>query len=406
MTAREKCEKYGQEHLLRYENELSEAEKKELHRQILEADFDLLGEIRKKEEAAPDFSGLSPLGALEVPEIRAREAEFRKAGLEAIRQGKIAALLLGGGQGTRLGFDGPKGTYDFGITRPYYIFQAQIETMLRVCEEAGCTFPLFIMTSDKNDEATRAFLKEKNYFGFPEEKITFFRQAMAPSCDFDGKIYLEGKGQLSLSPNGNGGWFKSLVHHGLDKKLSEMGVEWINVFAVDNVLQKICDPVFVGATVLSGTNCGAKVVRKAAPGEKVGALCLKDDLPTIVEYYEMGEELAALRDGNGELTYRFGVILNYLFKVSRMQEVVNGKLPLHIVKKKIPYLNEAGELVKPTTENGFKFEYLATDNVRDMLSCIPFEVEREHEFAPIKNPDGIDSVVSARELMQKNGFVL
>ena len=406
MTAREKCEKYGQEHLLRYENELSEQERAELYRQILEADFDLVGEIKKKEETAPDFSGLSPLGALEVPEILEREAEFRKAGLEAIRQGKVAALLLGGGQGTRLGFDGPKGTFDFGVTRPFYIFQAQIETMLRVCEEAGCAFPLFIMTSDKNDEATRAFLKEKNYFGFPEEKITFFRQAMAPSCDFDGKIYLEGKGQLSLSPNGNGGWFKSLVHHGLDKKIRDMGVEWINVFAVDNVLQKICDPVFIGATVLSGTNCGAKVVRKCAPGEKVGALCLKDNLPTIVEYYEMGDELAALRDENGELTYRFGVILNYLFKVSRMQEVVNGKLPLHIVKKKIPHLNEAGELVKPTTENGFKFEYLATDNVRDMLSCIPFEVVREHEFAPIKNPDGIDSVVSARELMQKNGFTL
>ncbi|MBP5289563.1 MAG: UTP--glucose-1-phosphate uridylyltransferase [Clostridia bacterium] len=406
MTAREKCQKYGQEHLLQYENELSPAEKEELYRQILEADFDLVGEIKKKEESTPDFSGLTPLGALEVPEIREREEEFRKAGIEAIRQGKIAALLLGGGQGTRLGFDGPKGTFDFGVTHPYYIFQAPIETMLRVGEDAGCAFPLCIMTSDKNDEATRAFLKEKNYFGFPEEKITFFRQAMAPSCDFNGKIYLEGKGQLSLSPNGNGGWFKSLVHHGLDKKLAQMGVEWINVFAVDNVLQKICDPVFVGATVLSGTNCGAKVIRKNAPKEKVGALCLKDGLPTIVEYYELSDELANLRDESGELTYRFGVILNYLFKVSRMQEVVNGKLPLHIVKKKIPHLDENGELVKPTEDNGFKVEYLATDNVRDMLSCIPFEVVREQEFAPIKNPEGIDSVVSARELMQKNGFVL
>ena len=406
MTAREKCEKYGQEHLLRYESELTPAEKEELHRQILEADFDLIGEIKKKEEKPADFAGLAPLGALEVPEIEARKEEFRAAGLEAIRQGKVAALLLGGGQGTRLGFDGPKGTYDFGVTRPFYIFQAQIETMIRVAKEAGCFFPLFIMTSDKNDDATRAFLKEKDYFGFPEEKITFFRQAMAPSCDFNGKIYMEGKGQLSLSPNGNGGWFKSLAHHGLDKKLEEMGVEWINVFAVDNVLQKICDPVFIGATVLSGTNCGAKVIRKNAPKEKVGALCLKDGLPTIVEYYEISDELANLRDENGELTYRFGVILNYLFRVSRMKEVVGGKLPLHIVKKKIPFMNEKGETVKPTVENGFKFEYLATDNVRDMLSCVPFEVVREKEFAPIKNPDGIDSVVSARELMKLNGFEL
>lgn len=409
MTIIEKLKKYNQEHLLKYADELSEEEKKELYRQIDEADFTLLDELQaRKDGDNPNDGGgaITPLGALEIDEIRKRKEEFEAAGLEAIRQGKVAALLLGGGQGTRLGFDGPKGTYNFGVTREYYIFQAQIETMLAVAEKADCHFPLFIMTSDKNDKATRAFLKEKNYFGFPEEKIFFFRQDMAPSCDFNGNIYLEGKGTLSLSPNGNGGWFKSLVKSGLDLKMKELGVEWINVFAVDNVLQKICDPVFIGATVLSGQNAGAKVVSKAYPGEKVGALCLKDGLPTIVEYYEMSESQAAERDENGKLKYRFGVILNYLFSLKRMYEIVDGKMPLHIVKKKIPYLNGEGELVKPTAENGYKFEYLATDTVRDMLSCLSFEVEREKEFAPIKNPDGIDSVVSARELMAKNGYII
>ncbi|MBR4287868.1 MAG: UDPGP type 1 family protein [Clostridia bacterium] len=408
MTTLDKLKKYEQEHLLRYMNELGQEEKAELFRQIDDADFTLLDELKYREDGnnPNDGSSTTPLGALELEEIATKKEAFEKAGLEAIRQGKVAALLLGGGQGTRLGFDGPKGTFNFGVTREYYIFQAQIETMLSVCEKAGCYFPLFIMTSDKNDEATRTFLKEKNYFSYPEEKIFFFRQDMAPSCDFNGKIYLEEKGKLSLSPNGNGGWFKSLVKSGLDREMKAMGVEWINVFSVDNVLQKICDPVFIGATVLSGRNAGAKVVSKAYSGEKVGVLCLKDGLPTIVEYYEMSEEQAAEKDENGKLKYRFGVILNYLFSLKRMYEIVDGKMPLHIVKKKIPYLNEKGEHIKPTTENGYKFEYLATDTVRDMVTCLSFEVDREKEFAPIKNSEGIDSVVTARELMQKNGFTL
>ncbi len=406
MSNFEHLKEYGQEHLLRFYNELTAEEKKNLENQINEADFSLLDALKNKDQnkQTDDNGGsLSPLGALEIHEIRERKEEFEKVGLEAIRKGKVAALLLGGGQGTRLGFDGPKGSYNLGITRDFYIFQAQINNMLDVCKKAGCFFPLVIMTSDKNDVETRRFLKEKEYFGYPEEKILFFRQDMAPSCDFNGKIYLEGKGKLSLSPNGNGGWFKSLMKAGLDKNLTEMGVEWVNVFSMDNVLQRICDPVFIGATILSGCNCGAKVVSKNAPGEKVGALCLKDNLPSVVEYYEMGDELAAEKDENGKLKYRFGVILNYLFSLKRMYEIVDGKMPLHIVEKKIPYIDEKGNLIKPEEVNGYKFEYLATDTVRDMLSCLSFEVEREREFAPIKNKEGIDSVVSARELLAKNG---
>jgi len=400
---------YGQEHLLRFYDELNEEEKKDLIRQINEADFTLLDALKEKdaEKVTDDGEGkLTPLGALEIDEIKRRKEEFEEKGLEAIRQGKVAALLLGGGQGTRLGFDGPKGTYNLGVTRDFYIFEAQINNMLDVCKKAGCAFPLLIMTSDKNDAETRRFLKEHRYFGFPEDQIHFFRQDMAPSCDFNGKIYLEEKGKLSLSPNGNGGWFKSLVKSGLDKMLVEQGVEWINVFSMDNVLQRICDPVFLGATLLAGTNCGAKVVSKNAPGEKVGALCLKDSLPTIVEYYEMGDVLAAEKDETGKLKYRFGVILNYLFRIKRMYEIVDGKMPLHIVEKKIPYVDENGVAVKPEAPNGYKFEYLATDTVRDMLTCLPFEVEREKEFAPIKNKEGIDSVVSARELLKKNGVII
>lgn len=401
----ELLKQYNQEHLLQYLPELTKEEGEDLLRQIDEIDFSLLDELKKKNEEDRETKNgfIEPLGALEIDQIEAQKETFEKEGLKAIREGKVAALLLGGGMGTRLGFDGPKGTYNLGVTRDFYIFQAQIQNMLDVCRKADAYFELFIMTSDKNDAETRRFLKEHAYFGYPEEKITFFRQDMAPSCDFNGKIYLEEKGRISLSPNGNGGWYKSMIKAGLDKELAEKGIEWINVFSVDNVLQRICDPVFVGATLLSGRNCGSKVVSKAYAGEKVGVLCLKDSLPTIVEYYEMGEKQAAELDEKGNLKYRFGVILNYLFRVQRMNEIVDGKMPLHIVEKKIPHIDEKGNTVKPEKENGYKFEYLATDTVRDMLSCLSFEVVREKEFAPIKNKEGIDSVDSARELLRKNG---
>lgn len=405
MSNFENLEKMGQSQLLRFYDELTDTEKENLKNQINRVDFTYIDMLKAPEEAS-EMGEISPLGAMTIPEIEKRRDEFEKVGIEAIRQGKVAALLLGGGAGTRLGFSGPKGTYNVGITREFYIYQAQFETMLSVCEKAGAYFPLLIMTSESNDADTRAFLKEHSYFGFPEDKIFFFVQSMAPTCDFDGKVYLEGKDKVSMSPNGNGGFFKDIIKCGLDKKLREMGVEWLNIFAIDNVLQKICDPAFIGATLISGVNCGAKVVSKAAPKEKIGALCLVDNKPTIVEYFELSDELAEMRDEDGNILYRFGVILNYLYRIDKLYQVVNEKMPLHKNRKKIPYIDEKGTFIKPETENGFKFEYLATDLVREMETCLPYEVVREKEFAPIKNKEGIDSVESARELLRLNGVEL
>ena len=229
---------------------------------------------------------------------------------------------------------------------------------------------------------------------------------MAAATDYEGKIYLEEKGKISTSPNGNGGWFISMKRTGMLEKLHAFGIEWLNVFAVDNVLQKIADPCFVGATIQKGCVVGAKVVRKSAPDEKVGVMCLEDGRPSIVEYYELTEELMNAKDENGDPAYYFGVILNYLFNVAELERILEKRLPLHIVEKKIPYLNEAGELVKPQEPNGYKYENLVLDMIHQMSSCLPFEVVREKEFAPIKNMTGVDSVESARALLQKNGVKL
>ncbi|MBR0119574.1 MAG: UTP--glucose-1-phosphate uridylyltransferase, partial [Eubacterium sp.] len=331
---------------------------------------------------------------------------LKEIGINAIKEGKTAALLLAGGMGTRLGSDNPKGMYNIGITKEVFIFQRIIENLLDVVNEAGATPRLFIMTSDKNNDATIAFLKEKNYFGYPADRVNFFKQDMAPACDYNGKLYMEGKGKLATSPNGNAGWYSSMIKAGLDKIIEDEGIEWVNVFAVDNVLQRICDPAFVGATIDAGVEVGAKVVKKAAPDEKVGVICLEDGRPSIVEYYELSQEMMDAKDDKGDPAYNFGVILNYLFKVSALNRIAKEQTMLHVVEKKIPYIDESGELVKPTEPNGYKFEQLVLDLIHMLDSCLSYEVIRENEFAPIKNATGVDSVESARELCKKNGIEL
>ena len=404
--AKEKLKKYGQEHVLKYYEELSRAEKAALLEQIETSDMDILDFCRHQEELTKR-GVITPLAAMELPRIRKNEEKYAAAGLEAIRAGKVGAVLLAGGMGTRLGSDAPKGVYNVGITREIYIFQCLISNLMDVVRQAESWGHLFVMTSDKNHETTVRFFEEHAFFGYRPEYVHFFMQKMALAVDYEGRIYLEEKGKMASSPNGNGGWFISLKDAGLlESVVHEQGIEWLNVFAVDNVLQRIADPCFVGAVMDGNCTAGAKVVRKATPDEKVGAICLEDGRPSIVEYYDMTQELMEAKDAKGEPAYNFGVILNYLFRVDELERIVSQSLPLHVVEKKIPYLNEAGEKVKPGAPNGYKFENLVLDMIHQMESCLPFEVVREKEFAPIKNRTGVDSVESARELLRQNGVEL
>ncbi|MDY6031085.1 MAG: UDPGP type 1 family protein [Treponemataceae bacterium] len=397
-------EKHGQQHLLAYYDQLDEKAKDSLLEQIAHTDLSIVNQIKNKQNLNQKGK-FSPLEAMELDEIEQNKAEFEKIGLDAIRQGKVAAVLLAGGMGTRLGSDNPKGMYDIGITAPKYIFQCLINNLMDVTNVAQTKIHLFVMTSDKNHDKTLSFFNEKNFFGYDSNFVHFFKQEMAPASDYNGKIYLEEKGKLATSPNGNGGWFSSLAKAGLLELAHKEGIEWLNVFAVDNVLQRIADPVFVGATIQKNCTVGAKVVKKAAPDEKVGVICLENGHPSIVEYYELTEEMMNAKDKNGNPAYNFGVILNYLFNVAELEKMA-GSLPLHIVEKKIPYIDASGNLVKPEKPNGYKFETLILDQIYKMSSCLPFEVVREKEFAPIKNATGIDSVESARELLKKNGVRL
>lgn len=404
--AKELLEKNNQSHLLEYFDELNDDQKEHLLEQISEIDFDLIKLIENAD--TPDERGvITPLDAeVSIKEIEENADKFRAKGVEAIKEGKVAALLLAGGMGTRLGSDKPKGMFNIGETKDVFIFEMLIRNLMDVVDEVGVWVPLYIMTSEKNDKDTREFFEEKNYFGYNKDYVKFFKQEMAPACDFDGKIYLERKDRISTSPNGNGGWFISFNKAGLLEEAKAKGIEYINLFAVDNVCQRMVDPLFVGAMLDGGYVSASKVVSKAAPEEKVGVLCLEDGKPSIVEYYELTEEMRYETLPDGSLAYKDGVILNYLFSIKALEENMHNNLSTHVVKKKIECLDENGNAKKPETENGYKFETLVLDMIHDMDNCLAYEVVREKEFAPIKNKTGVDSVDTAKELLKKNGVEL
>ncbi len=403
--ARIKLEEAGQTHLLKYYEDLNQASRDQLLTQIEALDLSLLDLIKDgvKEVSKGE---LAPLGAITLEEIAEKKSEYEKIGLQAIKDCKVGAVLLAGGQGTRLGLDKPKGMLNVGVNKELYLFEQLVNNLMEVVKAADAWVPLFVMTSEKNNEDTKNFFQEKNFFGYNKDYVFFFVQEMAPAVSYEGKIYMEEKDKLATSPNGNGGWFSSLVKAGLMDKINDLGVEFLNVFAVDNVLQKMADPIFVGATIQAGAVCGSKVVAKADPNERVGVLCLEDGKPSIVEYYEMTDEIINSRDDQGKLLYNYGVILNYLFDIKTLMRIMDESMPTHVVEKKIPYIDEEGQLVKPDQPNGYKFETLVLDMIHMMDNCLSFEVDRQKEFAPIKNATGVDSLESARELMKLNGIEL
>jgi UDP-N-acetylglucosamine/UDP-N-acetylgalactosamine diphosphorylase len=403
--ARKILKEYGQEHVLRYYEELPEKDQVQLLEQIGVTDWSITKAYQHKEQSL-QRGVITPLEVMTLPQIEDNRETYRQLGGEAIRQGKVAAVLLAGGMGTRLGSNGPKGIYNIGLTKELTIFECLIHNLMDVVRETGAWVHLFVMTSDKNHEMTVSFLKEKEYYGYDQEHIHFFKQMMSVATDFQGKVYMEGKGRISTSPNGNGGWYISLRECGLLELAHREGIEWFNVFAVDNVLQRIADPVFVGAVLAKECVVGAKVICKNDPDERIGVICLEDGRPSIVEYYELTDQLRDEKNEKGELVYQYGVILNYLFHEPELTKVVDESLPLHVVEKKITCLNEQGELVTPTEPNGYRYENLVLDMIHQLDNCLPFEVEREKEFAPIKNLTGVDSVESARELLELNEVTL
>ncbi|MBR7161452.1 MAG: UTP--glucose-1-phosphate uridylyltransferase [Clostridia bacterium] len=400
-TLEARLRQHGQAHLLEALAKLTEEERTCFSAELCALDFDIFARAKDFEEKS--YETLAPMPIFYAARAEEEKDALEGIGLRAIAEGRIGAVLLCGGQGTRLGYPRAKGTFNIGLKRELPIFALHFSYLCEVAERAGKWFPVYIMTSVYNRVEIEDFLKERSFFGYDASAVRFFTQNMAPSTDFEGNIYQSSPSSLVLSPDGNGGWFSSLVSEGYLDEIKEQGVEWLNVIAIDNVLQKTADPRFIGAVIRENAACGAKVVKKADPDERIGLICQNNSRPAVIEYFELDRLKKEKAVSTEEMEY--GVILNYLFRTDEMEKTLSQKLPVHKARKKIPYYRD-GEYIKPETENGFKYEMLATDLVERMDSCLAYEIVREREFAPVKNRVGIDSVESARAMLLALGYEL
>ncbi len=402
--ARTLVSNYGQEHLLCFIDELPQAEQKFLISQILSVDFSELARLHKQLVAGNSQENVAevfePLQARNWDACAINErAAMCNQGMRALREGKVAAFLVAGGQGTRLGHAGPKGVFDIGLPSHKSLFQIQAERLRSLSRQSGKVIPWYIMTSIENHAETVAYFTEHNWFEIPQSEIFFFQQGEMPLVDEQGRILLASKGRLAMGANGNGGCFLALSKSGALEDMRRRGVEYVFVYSVDNALVRICDPRFLGYAIQSGLPIASKAVVKATPGEKVGVLCRRNGRPSILEYSEMTEDMMTAKDSHGMPLYTSANIAVHLFTRTFLERHCAASLPFHLAHKRIPFIDSKGVLVNPATPNAYKFEMFMFDLfplAEDMAALL---VKREEEFAPVKNKDGVDSPTSARELI-------
>ena len=388
--------KYGQEHLLQCYSKLSDEQKNKLLNDILTLDFNQVQNLYESTKTKPSFENvkLEPIPHTTKSELS--EADFKKyteIGENVIKAGKLAVVTMAGGQGTRLGHNGPKGTFDLGLDSHKSIFEILCEHIKEARTKYGVDIPWYLMTSDENNDDTVKFFEEHNYFGYPKTAVKFFKQGKLPMLDTNGKILLDEHGMIKQAADGHGGIFEAMRKNGILYDMQEKGIEWIFIGGVDNVLVKMVDPILTGLMVSENTLSGGKSVVKAYPEERVGVFCKKDGKPSVIEYTEISKELSEALDENGELLYGESHILCNQFNISLLEEISKNKLPYHVAFKKASYLDASGNLVEPTEPNAYKFEAFS---IADNMSIL--RVKREEEFAPVKNATGVDSPETARAL--------
>ena len=398
--------KYDQEHLLNQYEKLDENHKKRLLEEIQNIDFELITNLYKstKKEEKNNKDEITPIEYLDKYKLNDKYKYYESIGKKAIKEGKLVAVTMAGGQGTRLGHNGPKGTYDIGLDSHKSLFELLADRLKEDGKKYDVTIPWFIMTSKENNNATIAFFEKHKYFGFQKDKnIFFFTQGELPMIDTEGKILIGEDGFIKLAADGHGGIYESLVKSGMTKKMKEMGAEWVFIGGVDNCLVKMVDPVLMGIAIDKKVTVACKSVVKDNPHEKVGVFCKRNGKPNVIEYTEITEEMAEATDKDGELLYGESHILCNLFSVDAIERMGANPLPYHVAYKKAKYIDKNGNLVVPDSPNAYKFEAFLFDAFGTVDEMAILRVKREEEFAPVKNADsaGVDCPKTARELYKK-----
>lgn len=398
--------KYGQEHLLNGYDRLDEKKKKELLDQIQTIDFELVKSLylTTKQENKHQEDEITPIDYLDKYQLNDKYKYYENIGKKAIKEGKLAAVTMAGGQGTRLGHNGPKGTYDIGLDSHKSLFELLADALKEEGNKYGVTIPWFIMTSRENNGQTQEFFEKHKCFGYQKNKnLFFFIQGELPMMDTEGKLLIGEDGLVKLAADGHGGIYESLVKNKMTEQMRHMGIEWVFIGGVDNCLVKMVDPVLMGIAIDKQVTVACKSVVKANPKEKVGVFCRRNGKPNVIEYSEITDEMAEAMDQKGELLYGESHILCNLFSISAIERMGANPLPYHVAYKKAKYIDEAGNLVEPSSPNAYKFEAFLFDAFGKVDDMAVLRVKREEEFAPVKNADdvGVDCPRTARNLYKK-----
>ena len=401
-----KLKSTGQTNVLRFIDQLDPAGRGRLLGQLAAQDLDAVAAladeyVKNKPHAAlpKDIQPVQAFPRIADAARRGMYQEAEKKGREALSQGKIAAFLVAGGQGTRLGYDGPKGEYPVTPIRNKPLFQVFAEQLLNHGKTFGKPVPWYIMTSDINDGPTRAFFKKNNYFGLNPADVFFLQQGMMPAFSMDGQMLLAEKDSLALSPDGHGGSLRALYKSGAIDDMHKRGVEHLSYFQVDNPLVHVIDPLFMGLHILTGSEMSTKTIPKANALEKVGNLVVGDGAVQVIEYSDLPESLAVQTNPDGTLRFNAGSIGLHALRVQFVQTLNTSghlKLPWHRAEKKVAYVDEKGALIKPDKPNAVKLEQFVFDAIPLAKNAMAYTTERAEEFSPVKNAEGVDSPATCR----------
>ena len=397
--------KYNQEHLLKYIDLIPTDEgKKELISDIEKIDFERLKQLY----SLSNQNFKNTMKAVMLEHIRVfdkdrfsdeENKEILKIGEDIIANNQYAVVTMAGGQGTRLGHKGPKGTFILNVKpEPKSLFQIIAENLIRENNEYGVILNWYIMTSTENNDETVKYFEDNNYFGYNKSDVAFFIQSKLPMVDVNCRCLIDEKGRIKEAADGHGGIFKSILKDGVLFDMQSRGIEWVFIGGVDNVLVKPVDPVLIGISISNKVDAAGKSIIKANPHEKVGIFCKRNGKPSVIEYSEISDSMAEERLENGELKYAESHILCNLFNIEAIEKIAKMNLPYHVAFKKAKYLDENGNLVVSDKPNAYKFESFLFDAFEQLNDLIVLRVKRENEFAPVKNAEGEDSPETARKL--------
>lgn len=398
--ARAKLAGEDQEHVLRFWPRLDRETRAALLRQVAVIDFAAVRRmralLRESVAGAAQRSAEEALPAAVVEMSAAERAAAEERGVAELRAGRVGALLVAGGQGSRLGFDGPKGAYPIGPVSNAVLFHFHARKLLALGRAHGRPVPFFVMTSEANDAATRACFSAHEWFGLDPADVFFFQQGMWPALDAEGRLILDAPGHLFMSPDGHGGALSALAASGALAEMERRALSTLFFWQVDNPLVEVADPAFVGLHLLRAADISVKVCAKRDPHEGLGVVVRRGGGHALVEYTELSDEQKQRRRPDGELHFKYGSVAIHLFALPFLRREARTELPLHVAHKKIVTCDAAGAPVRPDRPNGYKFEKFIFDLLPRAGRVVNLAFDRRDEFSPVKNAEGADSPASCR----------